>query len=95
MTEKRPPQEPEEDGDFARLKELIMWRLEKGAEERKELAAKVEKLAVDFQAATRKIEIEQGLMKIKVTGISAISAIVSGAVSAAVTAYELLKHWRP
>ncbi len=42
-----------------------------------------------------KLELAQNLLKIKLTGLSAISAIVSGAISAAFTAYEFLKRWRP
>ncbi len=82
-------------GDFAKLKELILWRLDNADEERKELAKKIEALTQEVRANNNKLELAQNLLKIKLTGLSAISAIVSGAISASVTAYEFLKRWRP
>ncbi len=94
--ERRPPHDVEfANGDFAKLKELILWRLDRADEERRELAEKIEALATEVRANNTKLELSQNLLKIKLTGLSAISAIVSGAVSAAFTAYEFLKRWRP
>ncbi len=94
--ERNPPHDVQfANGDFAKLKELILWRLDRADEERKELAEKIETLAREVRANNNKLELAQNLLKIKLTGLSAISAIVSGAISAAITAYEFLKRWRP
>ncbi len=94
--EKRPPHDIQfANADFAKLKELILWRLDRADEERKDLAERIEVLAQEVRANNNKLELAQNLLKIKLTGLSAISAIVSGAISAAFTAYEFLKRWRP
>ena len=109
MTDKNHPNPSDVEftnGDFTRLKELIMWRLDRSDAERAELSErldrnrdtlseKIDALTVEVRTKNAEHELAYGLLKLKVAGISAISAIVSSAITGAVTAYEFLKRWRP
>jgi hypothetical protein len=81
-------------GDFTKLKELILYRLDKSDEQRELLTEKIEKLTIEVRQNNAEHKLEYGLLKIKVVGLGAISAIVSAVITAIITTLEMLKRFK-